>query len=100
MGATTYKLFTVTDLQPGATYKFYWKNLPAGKAYAIDAEPHPPAAAGWLGTVVTELTRFGRRKRVIGTQGRITGAHDDVFAAVKNVGEKVTDFTVYLTVFS
>ena len=100
MAATAYNIFTVTELQPGATYTFYWKNVPDGKAYAIDAEPHPPAAAGWLGTVKTEVTRFGRRKRVIGTSGRITDAHDDVFAHVKNVGDQVTDFTVFLTVFS
>lgn len=100
MAATTYQVFTATDLQPGATYTFYWQNVPEGKAYAIDAEPHPPAAAGWLGTVVTEITRIGRRKRVFGTQGRLTDARDDVLAAVKNVGQQTTDFTVYLTVFS
>lgn len=100
MAATTYQVFTATDLQPGATYKFYWNNVPEGKAYSIDAEPHPTAASGWSGTVVTELTRFGRRKRVINVQGSSREARDDVFGAVKNVGDQVTDFTVYLTVFS
>ncbi len=100
MAATVYQLFTVTDLQPGATHKFSWNNIPDGKAYWIDAEPHPTAAAGWSGTVLTEVTRFGRRKRVVNVGGSLREAHDDVWARVKNVGDVVTDFTVYLTVFS
>jgi hypothetical protein len=100
MAATTYQIFTAADLQPGDTRTFYWKNVPEGKAYAIDVEPHPQAAAGWLGTVVVEITRYGRRKRVSGPHGRPTSARDDVFAAVKNVGDQVADYIVFLTVFS
>ncbi len=101
MAATVHKLFTVAELAPGVTYNFVWKNVPAGKAYAVDASPFYPVHQPGNDTTTTqaEVTRFSRRRRVIDIQGDLD-IHNDVLGTVKNVGTDALHFDLYLTVFS
>jgi hypothetical protein len=101
MAATVHKLFTATDVPPGATYHFTWNNIPSGKAYAVDAQPfHLVSSTGPSGTTQAEVTRFWRRTRIIQLTGHDVEAHNDVLFNVKNVGNIECHFHLYLTVFS
>lgn len=105
MAATVYKLFTAQDVAPGATYNFIWKNVPAGKAYSIDASPywHGSTNEGFDSVTQAEVLKWSRRRRVIELSDNAfsnTEVHNDVLGAVKNVGGHVMDFDLYLTVFS
>ena|SRR6185295_13808328 len=105
MSATVYKLFTVYDMAPGATYSFEWKNIPDGKAYAVDASPFWPGDyyEGYGNTTQVEVMRQSRRRRQIqkpGSIGVTTEVHSDILGEIKNVGSHKLNFELYLTVFA
>jgi hypothetical protein len=105
MSATVYNLFTVTDLAPSATFSFVWNNIPAGKAYRVDAHPFYPGSTleGFNNTTEAEVTRFWRRTRQIekpGSIGVIVEVHNDILGEVKNVGGHKLNFELYLVVFA
>jgi hypothetical protein len=105
MAATVYSLFTFTDLAPGETVAFVWKNLPAGQAYALDARPFYAGSyyEGYNSTTEVEITRVWRRTRSIekpGSIGVTVEVHNDILAHIKNVGGHKLDCNVSLVVFS
>jgi hypothetical protein len=105
MAASAYTLFSGTDLAPGATYSFSWKNVPAAKAYRVDAHPYNPGSyqEGYDNTTQLEVTRFWRRTRQVESPGSIgvtVEVHNDVCGAIKNVGNYPADFDVVLIAVS
>lgn len=105
MASSVYKLFTATDLAPGATFHFVWNNIPTGKAYAVDAYGYNVGSyqEGYGNTTKVEVTRVVHRRRQIQKPGSIgvdVEVHDDIEGDVKNVGAFKLDFALYLVVFS
>jgi hypothetical protein len=101
MSATVYKLFTMTDLAPGATAHFVWKNISGGTAYRVDAHPFYGGSTieGFNSTTEAEVTRVWRRTRMIEKQGSIgvtVEVHNDILGDVKNVGGHKLDFDLWL----
>ena len=105
MAASAYTLFSGTDLAPGKSYSFSWKNVPAAKAYALDAHPYNPGSYqdGYQNTTQLEVTRFWRRTRQIQKPGDIgvtVEVHNDVCGEIKNVGTYPSDYDVVLIAIS
>ena len=105
MAADAYTLFSGTDLAPGQTHSFGWKNVPSAKAYRLDAHPYNPGSYqdGYQNTTQLEVTRFWRRTRQIQTPGSIgvtVEVHNDVCGEIKNVGGYATDYDVVLIAIS
>jgi hypothetical protein len=105
MAATVYSnLFTAFDVPPGGKFSFEWRNIPQGKAYAIDAQPYNPGSyqEGYNNTTEVEVTRFWRRTRSIQKQGSIgvtVEVHNDVLGEIKNIGPDKLDCAFNLIVF-
>lgn len=105
MAATVYQLWTAWNMPAGASWGFTWNNIPSGKAYAADAHPWWPGSyqEGYDSVTQVEVTRFWRRTRSIQKKGSIgvdVEVHNDVLGVVKNVGNHVLHYDMYLTVFS
>ena len=105
MAATPYKVFTATNVAPGATINTGWNNIPQGKAYAVDASPYWYGSTneGFDSVTQAQVTKLSRRRRVIeksDNQFSDTEVHNDVLCSVKNVGTHVMNFDLYLIVFS
>lgn len=98
MAATVFALFNAFDMPPGVTWNFEWKNLPEGKAYAVDAAPFEQST---LNTTQVEVTRVWRRTRQIQKSGGLgVDIHRDILGQIKNVGTNTTSFTLFLVVFA
>jgi len=105
MAANVHHLFDVFDMPPGKTWTFFWTNLPAGYAFAVDAFPYTAGTTegGFTHTTQVEITRVWRQRREIQQQGSLgvtVDAHNDIWFEVKNVGNDTLQFDVYLTAFS
>ena len=107
MAATVYKDPREPQLiASGETKEFVWEDVPEGLAYAVDVDPFYPTSDNETANETTEaeVIRVRRRTRVIEKLRMRGGAdfevHHDILGTVKNVGDHVLYFDLYLTVFS
>jgi hypothetical protein len=99
MASTVYTLFNGYDMPPGATWPFEWKNIPQGKAYAVDAKPFNNSTS--VRTTAVEVTRVWRRTREIEKTGTFgVEIHNDILGQIKNVGNYTASFGFSLIVFT